>query len=97
MNPVIVFTRYLYIKEEVVLALLLALLEKKSQDECLLWTYELYYSGFQEEIFQIILKIYYDFFATLNPSMESYILVKYAEWKKAENKEGKEKGEEERK
>jgi len=82
MNPPIVFTRYLYIKEEVILALILALLEKKSQDECLFWTYELYYSGFQEEIFQIILKVYYDFFATLNPSMESYILVKYGEWKK---------------
>lgn len=89
-NPPIVFTRYLYIKEEVVIALLIALLEKRSQDECLFWTYELYYSGFQEEIFQIILKIYYDFFATLNPSMESYILVKYAEWKKAEDKEGEE-------
>uniref|UniRef100_A0A6C0F2M5 Uncharacterized protein n=1 Tax=viral metagenome TaxID=1070528 RepID=A0A6C0F2M5_9ZZZZ len=83
MNPPIVFTRYLYIKEEVAIALLISVLEKRSQDECLFWTYELYYSGFQEEIFQIILKIYYDFFATLNPSMESYILVKYGEWKKA--------------
>jgi hypothetical protein len=82
-SPPIVFTRYLYIKEEVELALLSAILEKRSQDECLFWTYELYYSGFKEEIFQIILKIYYDFFATLNPSMESYILVKYGEWKKS--------------
>lgn len=90
MNPPIVFTRYLYIKEEVAIALLIAIIEKKSQDECLFWAYELYYSGFQEEIFHIILKIYYDFFATLNPSMENYILVKYGEWKKAENKKGEE-------
>jgi len=76
----IIFTRYLYIKDEVEIALLLSILNKK--DESIFWGYELYYSGFEQELFDLLWKIYYGFFATLNPSFEAYFLKKEKEWKK---------------
>ena len=74
----LVFTRYLYIKEEVRIALLVSILNKS--DDAIFWGYELYYSGFKDEFFNLIWKIYYDFFATLNPEFEVYLLKKYKEW-----------------
>lgn len=71
------FTRYLFIKEEVRIALLLAILNKN--DDAMFWAYELYYSGFKYELFHLIWKIYYDFFATLNPSFEQYLQKKQKE------------------
>ena len=70
----IVFTRYLYLKDEVKLALLISLLKKS--DDAIFWAYELYYSGFKTELFEFIWHIYYVFFATLNPSFEAYLLNK---------------------
>lgn len=71
LNSAIVFTRYLYIKDEVKLALLISLLN--NSDKALFWAYELFWSGFQIELFGLLLKIYYDFFATLNPTFELYL------------------------
>jgi hypothetical protein len=73
----LVFTRYLYIKEEVRLALLVSILNKS--DDAIFWAYELYYSGFKFELLNLIWKIYYDFFATLNPAYEGYLLKKHKE------------------
>ena len=73
----LVFTRYLYLKEEVRIALLVGLLNKS--DETLFWAYELFYSGFKYELFNFIITIYYDFFYTLNPSFEQYLIKKYKE------------------
>jgi hypothetical protein len=75
----IVLTRYLYIKDEVELALILAILNKEN-DEALFWAYELYYSGFYKLLFDIIWKIYYDFFASQNPTFEAYLLTKQSEY-----------------
>jgi hypothetical protein len=77
-----VFTRYLYIKEEVRIALLVSILNKS--DDAIFWAYELYYSGFKYELLNLIWQIYYDFFATLNPTYEAYFLKKYKEFS-AEN------------
>lgn len=68
----IILTRYLYLKDEVKLALLISILNKS--DDAIFWGYELYYSGFKLELYDYIWKIYYDFFATLNPSFELYLL-----------------------
>jgi hypothetical protein len=73
----IVFTRYLYLKDEVKLALLVSLLQKS--EDAIFWGYELFHSGFRKEFFDTIWKIYYDFFATLNPSFESYLIKKLNE------------------
>ena len=68
----LIFTRYLYIKDEVRIALLVSILNKS--DDAIFWAFELYYSGFKYELIELIWKIYYDFFATLNPSYEAYLL-----------------------
>lgn len=74
----LVFTRYLYIKDEVKVALLLSLLDKK--EDSLFWTYELFMSGFKQETFEYVWQIYYDFYATLNPTFEDYFIKKHSEW-----------------
>ncbi len=74
----LVFTQYLYIKQEVRIALLVSILNKSN--DAIFWAYELYYSGFKEELFNLIWKIYYDFFATLNPAYEAYLLKKHKEF-----------------
>jgi hypothetical protein len=73
----LVFTRYLYLKDEVKLSLLISVLNKHT--DAIFWAYELFYSGFQLEMFQLLWTIYYDFFATLNPSFEVYLLKKQIE------------------
>ena len=73
----IVFTRYLYVKDEVYVSLLVSILNKS--DESIFWALELYYSGFIKELLNLLWKIYYDFFATLNPTFEKYLLKKYKE------------------
>lgn len=70
----LVFTRYLYIKEEVRISLLISILNKS--EDAIFWAFELYYSGFKNELFNLIWKIYYDFFSSLNPAYESYLLKK---------------------
>jgi hypothetical protein len=74
----IIFTRYLYIKDEVELSLLVSILNRHG--DAIFWAYELYYSGFKQELFAFIWKIYYDFFATLNPTFEAYLLTKCQEF-----------------
>jgi hypothetical protein len=72
MNKEIQFTRYLYEKDEVKLALILCILNKKAE-EAIFWAYELYYSGFQSELTDVFWSLYYDFYYTLNPSFEKYL------------------------
>jgi hypothetical protein len=74
----IILTRYLYIKDEVEIGLLAAILNKSN--DALYWAYELYHSGFQVRFFELIWQIYYEFFAILNPSLEAYFLRKYSDW-----------------
>lgn len=73
----LIFTRYLYVKDEVRIALLVSILNKS--DDAIFWAYELYYSGFKNELLNLIWKIYYDFFATLNPTFEQYLMKKHTE------------------
>jgi hypothetical protein len=65
------FTRYLYEKDEVKLSLVVSIINKK--DEAIFWAYELFYSGFKRELIELLWKIYYDFYSTLNPSFEKYL------------------------
>lgn len=70
------FTRYLYVKNEAYYALLLSILAK-DQDQALFWACELYYSGFQDDLFHFLWTVYYDFYSTLNPSFENYLVRTY--------------------
>ena len=69
------FTRYLYIKEEVRCALLCAILSRR-KDEALFWAAELFCSGYEDEALGLLWEIYYDFYAALNPSFETYLIRK---------------------
>jgi len=80
----LIFTRYLYIKQEVKLALLVSLLNKNTE-QALFWINELYYSGFINELLEYIFKIYYDFYASLNGGFETYLLKKTKEILKSKN------------
>jgi len=85
--PSIIFTRYLYVKDEVKLSLITSLLDKK--EKALFWAYELYYSGFEYELLTLLWKVYFDFYYTLNPTFYDYFVKKQKEWIKLSN--GKEK------
>jgi hypothetical protein len=72
----IIFTRYLYLKDEVEIALLASLLNKN--EDAIFWAFELYFSGFENELLDLFWKFYYEFYATLNPTFEAYLTKKNA-------------------
>jgi hypothetical protein len=76
----VILTRYLYLKDEVKLALIVSLLTKNPVS--IFWAYELYYSGFELELFELIWQIYFDFYATLNFSFKDYLIKKQKDWLK---------------
>jgi hypothetical protein len=51
-----IFTRYLYVLDDVEYSLYQACIDKK-KEEAFFWAYELYYSGFPEIVFSIIKKL----------------------------------------
>jgi hypothetical protein len=73
----IILTRYLYLKSNVSVALLNCILNK--DQHAFFWAYELYFSGFMNDTFETLFKIYYDFFASLNPMFEYFIIEKFKE------------------
>ena len=79
MNKLMVLTRYLYVKEEVAIAVLTSMLD--NDPVAIYWAYELYHSGFEEETMELIFKIYYYLFASLNPDIERFLHEKLAEWR----------------
>ncbi len=83
MHPVL--TRYLYHRDEVSHSLLTCLLLKPSFKESLFWASEIYYSGYHKDIWELLWKIYYDFFAIRNPKFEKKIKRAYKKWKKESN------------
>lgn len=76
-------TRLLYSQDEVEYSLINSLLEQRNISECYYWACELYYSNKNDEnrIFNLIWKIYFDFYAIYNPSLEKYIQKKEKNWK----------------
>ena len=80
----LIFTRYLYIKYHVKQSLISAILQKKSK-EALFWGYELYYSGFEEEVIQFVLQIYADYYYKGYPRIGGFLEKKINEWTKEKN------------
>jgi hypothetical protein len=72
MSSQLQFTRYLYAKDEVEVSFLTSLLKKN--DRALFWAYELFYSGY--DLSSLFWKVYYDFYATINPAFEKYLATK---------------------
>ena len=79
----IVFTRYLYNLDEVRLTFLDCLLKQENLNECYYWLYEFYKSGYEEKTWELLWKIYCDFYLLKNPKMEIKIKEKYNIWKQA--------------
>ena len=79
-----IFTRYLYEKTQVEESLRDAILERH-REESLFWAYELYYSGFKREVWQIVMNVYLQYYAGLNPNIQSKIDKFYMEWQETGN------------
>tara|TARA_B110000008_G_C16975324_1_gene565614 strand:- start:46 stop:1026 length:981 start_codon:yes stop_codon:yes gene_type:complete len=73
-------TRYLYFLEEVKLSFLDCLLKRISLKESYFWISEIFYSGFIDECWQLIMKIYYDFYYLNNRIIETRIKKKYKKY-----------------
>jgi hypothetical protein len=76
----IILTRFLYIYDDVVASFICSML-KNEYYKSLYWIYEIYYSGFVNETFDLLWKTYYNFYAIYNPKLESYIKKKHNSWK----------------
>lgn len=76
MKNSIIFTRYLYIYQEVCASLLVELLRRNNTDfkNVIFWLNELYYSGFHDELWCLCLKFYYWFYYDTHPHMEKYLV-----------------------
>lgn len=68
----IIFTRYLYNKTEVKQSLFIALLDR-NLDEAMFWAYELYFSGFDTDVFEYVINIYREIYSLLNPKLVLFI------------------------
>lgn len=66
-------TRYLYEKDYCINRLEQSIICKINYYEILYWASELYYSGFIDDLWNIIWKCFYKFYAFIYPHMESYI------------------------
>lgn len=76
-----VFTRYLYVKNDVVWSLIISMLEQKV-DESLFWGYELYYSGLKQLLIKLLEFLYEEFYRHVNsPKIDCFIKKKIQEWK----------------
>lgn len=67
----VVFTRYLYPKLYVKQSLLMALLDH-NYDETLYWTYELYFSGFEDETYDYVFQMYNELYKETHPSLSKH-------------------------
>lgn len=87
-EPSVVFTRYLYVKNEVKIALFTSLLER-NEEKSLFWAYELYYSGFETELVNLVWNIYFDCYCPLNPTFSTFLRENQAKLEKSKKTEEK--------
>lgn len=77
-----ILTRYYYVKQAVFVSLMISIFEKDI-DESLFWAYELYYSGFADDVLEFCKYIYKDFFNVYNSvEFEKKIDEEYDKWNK---------------
>jgi hypothetical protein len=77
MNPV--FTRYLYEKLHVKYSLVWSMCER-NREESLFWAYELYWSGFEDEVWHWLREIYVKYYEETNPRFKRRLDEFYTEW-----------------
>lgn len=81
------FTRLLYCYDEVCINLLISIFEQDDFKKSIFWAAELFCSGFEKEIWQILWKIYYEFYALTNPTLQRKIIGRYKKFEKTNEKE----------
>lgn len=77
MDPV--FTRYLYEKLHVKYSLVWSICER-CREESLFWAYELYWSGFADEVWHWLREIYVKYYEETNPRFKRRLDEFYTEW-----------------
>ena len=77
-----ILTRYLYPKENVEYSFKIALFEG-NHEQSLFWTYELYFSGFKQQVLQLLMKIFSEYFShsLRKTKITNYLQKKFDEWK----------------
>jgi len=80
------FTRYLYLKSDVMRALAGSILNN-DRETSYFWAFELYFSGFRLDVLATLWRVYFEFYATLNPLLETYLKRKETETKTDEERE----------
>jgi hypothetical protein len=78
-----ILTNLLYFKDEVIAAFICSLLNKS--ESAIFWAYEIHYSGFNDELFDLLEKIYYYFFATLNPNFKKFLIRNLLKWRETQD------------
>jgi hypothetical protein len=84
----VILTRYLYPKETVMSSLVWAVLDQNA-DEALFWAYELYYSGFKIDVFDLLISIHIVFYHEKYPHQTDVLYPLLGKWyqqEKAQNK-----------
>ncbi len=76
-------SRLLYPIDEVYTSFVTELLVRNNIDKCFFWISELYYS--KEKVIEFMWKIYFDFYAEINPKLDSYIKKKTLSYTKTES------------
>ena len=85
METTFTLTRYLYPKHNVEQSLIYAILEQNKNEACF-WAYELYYSGFRKEFFDLIISVYFMFYdSPENSHIHKTLYSLIDEWYKREN------------
>ena len=77
----LVLTRYLYPKIYVKQSLMMALLEHQ-YDESLYWGYELYFSGFEDEMYDFVFQLYNEIYRFDNPKFIQFMESIRMDWYK---------------
>ena len=82
-NTPLIFTRYLYSKEDVMHSLFISILNK-NKDEALFWAYELYYSGFETDVMNFVLHIFNHIYEKCCPThFTKFMNDQYYTWSQA--------------
>ena len=79
-----ILTRYLYNLQNIKVSLFMSLMDRNI-DEALFWGYEIYHSGFYEDIIDYLVKIYETLYVTRKQVVEK-IKERVEEWKKDNSK-----------
>lgn len=75
----VIFTRYLYSKEEVKQSIMVAMLNHQ-HDETLFWVYELYHSGYHKETFMFLMTLYIEYYVYTNMRLLIFLQTLYNYW-----------------